>query len=772
MRHALLLMAGLLSLLGYAFAFLPSLQNSNLNGFMKRNFGMAATSLGKIDNKAFKEEVQDDDDDEDILLLNFIHMTQTAPVGQLESDDINLLREIMTQLTPEEKSDIEGIEIAQVVETLLGRLVSEWEKALDDKDAKKEKYCRPSSADFEVAMKAWEKSRNPDKVVHVLSLLSDQRELYLNEEQPSLKPTLSSIKTILRILASSRERGLDKRAAQVFDSLEELGLEPDADLYGLMVTIIARSRAPGAAQRAENMLRKAVELFPPGLSNGKFVGVKADAFNSVVVAYAKSGMENGAAKAEELIAFMDQVDSDNGSFGICSPNINTFTSLIDAYCQQNEWDSVGLADRMLNRLLSEYLAGNEDLEPSVATWTIVISAWGRLSKKNRRGAADRAGRLLRRMEELHREGRISSKPDAITYVTCMNAYAFSRGGEDAGEAEKLLDEMNDLYLDGDDSMKPSPRSVRVVTDAWIKSGDMDSAESFIDDYEQYLVEEDSSENITEETVDMYRSLLYGHSKIGNMKRAKFYLDHMIEKDMKPDNLCFDRLIEGYAKVATQGALKDALQVFELLEKCRRLGGIKPNERVYTSFMRALTRCKAIDMHKKAEALLKRMHTLYASGDNDGIKPTVFTYNAVLNACAESRHVEGTDLDAAFKTAVKVFNEFRNSPERFDHVTFGNMLRCAHLLPEGAKRDKYVSATFILCCEQGFVNSFVLRDLQVVVDEEIWRQLLDLEEGEPDLDLLPSNWSYRIPKEKSVAPTGRGNDFNRNSRGRSGHSRRN
>ena len=225
------------------------------------------------------------------------------------------------------------------------------------------------------------------------------------------------------------------------------------------------------------------------------------------------------------------------------------------------------------------------------------------------------------------------------------------------------------------------------------------------------------------------------------------------------------MIEGYANVATQDALKGALKVFELMETCRRKGDIKPNERVYTSFIRALTKCKAPEMHKKAETLLKRMHSLYDKGDNMGIKPTVFTYNAVLNACAESRHVEGTALDQSFKTAVRVFTELRKGGEEgFDHVTFGNMLRCAHLLQEGAQRDKYVTATFNLCSQQGFVNSFVLRDLQLVVGEDVWRPLLDVPRGEPDLDMLPSSWSYRIPKEKSNGR--RGVASNANSGGRS------
>ncbi len=715
------------------------------------------------------ERVPTEEEDEKELVLDFIHMVQSTPACQLELNEVDLLRKIMVQFANETPTEIEGVETPQIVETLLRRLVSEWKAALQANDFEKAKAFRPAAEDFRMAISAWASSENPDKVIHLLSILSDQRELYIMD-QPFLQPSLSTIKIVMNVLSKSRERGMDKRALQVFESLDEFGLVADAELHGLMVFIIAKSRAPNAAQRAENMLRDAVERFPPGLVDGKFTGVGVDTFNAVVVAYAKSGQQDGPIRAQELIAYMDQVDSENGSFGICSPNVMTFTSLIDAYCQQNEWESVSQADRMLNRLLEQFLEGNEDLEPTVATWTIVINAWGRLSRKNRRGAADRAGRLLRRMEDLHQEGRISYKPDAITYVTCMNAYAFSKGGEDAGEAEKLLEEMNELYLDGDESMKPSPRSVRIVADAWIKAGDMDSAEQFLDDYEDYLYgdgDDDQSE-IAEETIDMYRSMLFGYTKIGNMDRARFYLDFMIEKKMKPDNLCFDRLIEGYTKVGGQDSLKQSLQVFEILEKCRRDGVVKPNERVYTSFIRALTKGKVLDMHKKAETLLNRMHVLYESG-NDGIKPTVFTYNAVLNACAESIHVNGTSRDDAFKTAIRVFTELRSGRERFDHVTFGNMLRCSLLLPDSEKRDKYVSATFQLCCEQGFVNSFVVRDLQLAVPEKLWRSLLNVPQGEPDIESLPSSWSYRIEHTK---PRDSKPDTSRSAQRRGGNNQRN
>jgi pentatricopeptide repeat protein len=477
------------------------------------------------------------DENQHSLVMDFVEtILHETPRGKMKEDEVGLLREIMADFP----NDIAELEPANTVESLLYRLLGEWKAALRDDDTEREEWFRPSSTDFSVSISAWENSADADKVVHVLSLLSDQRELFV-DGHTAVQPDLLTIKSVLRSLAASRERGLDKRATVVFDSLGDCGLVADAEAYELMISITAKSRAKGAAERAEKLLREGVQQFPPQMIGGIVSGISTQAFNTVVTAYAKSGDERGPEKAEGLIVYMDQVDTENGSLGVCSPSINTFTSLIDAYAQRNEWEAANQADRILNQLLDQYMEGNDDLEPNIATWGIVINSWARLSKKNRTGAAERAGRLLKRMEDLYQAGRISCRPDAIVYVTCMNAYAFSKNGSGAAEAEQLLDEMNECYLDGDDSMKPSARSIKIVIDSWVKNGDMERAEDFLDKYEDFVASEQTPE-FSEEIRDIYRSMLFGYTQQQNTSRARFYLEDMIEKGLKPDSVCFDRCV--------------------------------------------------------------------------------------------------------------------------------------------------------------------------------------------------------------------------------------
>lgn len=561
-------------------------------------------------------------------------------------------------------------------------------------------------------------------------------------------------------------------------------------MYQSLIMTLAKSRDSGAANRAESFLREAALRYPPksvsvpGTTlttaasgtdyHAQNAGIDIATCNAVLTAWAKSSVEYGPERAEKLIFWMDEVDRNNGNHGFVRPSMSSFTSLIDAYAQKLDWESVCQAERLFNRLLDQYL--NDDrsiedegnvadtnlLEPNIATWTIVISAWSKLARKGYKGAPKRADRLMQRMQELHRESRISFGPDAIVCNSVMNAWASLREADGPPRAQEVLQEMYEQYLDGNDSMKPSPRAIGIVLESWMKSNlpdAMDRAESLLDAYEEYLMllcgtgQEDTIA-VPEEVSDIYRTMLYGWCKNGDPERALDYLLDMVDQNMKIDSFCFDRVIEANTQLNLEGSFARSEKVFDLLEECRIKGLVKPNERVYTSYIRALIKARVPNMAEKAYSLLKRMKDLARKGDNQGIQPEVFTYNAVLMACAEtSQEVDSNSMNA-FKIAIKVFNELRSQPANGgsgpDHVSFGNMLRCSKLLTDEAQRISLINSTFQLCCQQGYVNVFVLRDLQLSAPEDVWRQMLQCPPGmEVDLERFPASWSRNVPSKKTT-----------------------
>jgi pentatricopeptide repeat protein len=305
-------------------------------------------------------------------------------------------------------------------------------------------------------------------------------------------------------------------------------------------------------------------------------------------------------------------------------------------------------------------------------------------------------------------------------------------------------------------MKPSLRSIKLLAEAWINIGEMNKAEQAFQKYEEYIEEEQEGPD-HRGLGEMYESFLFGYCKNGDPRRAKAYLDMMIYDDrLEPSNACYDRIIDSYIKKGDKNCAKQAQEVFKTMERRRQAGALAPSERVYTSFIRALTKSKVPDLHTKVDLILQRMNKLFDDGHDD-VKPSVFTYNVALNACSECLDIDGVSNSDAFQTSVRIFTELRKETDP-DHVTFGNLLRCSNLLSESGmdemeKKDKFVKATFQLACDRGLVNSLVLRDLKNAATDATWAHLtkipLDVTvEGESIIDFIPSKWSRNVKRRQS------------------------
>jgi hypothetical protein len=728
------------------------------------------TSLDELSEEF--EEQQDGETDE----MEFLAAIDEAPVGSLSLDQISFLRDIMSyfvsdEISPETQDDAKT---APVVERLLFRLLDEWQDAIASEEKEEKALAlQPTIADFTLVMKAWEQetlayssSRRRDAgsqeaISRSLNLFGILQELWEEGGIETLKPNEEILEIVLRVMASSRERGMDRQVWSIFESVRDrqiYGFGPTCDMYQSVIVSLARSRSKGSPQRAETILREAVKKFPPHIDTTTELpgGIPLGTFNKVLVSWAKSGEEDGPERAEKLIVFMDELDRDLDCGGIIKPDLSSFTTLIDAYAQQNNWEGISYSERIFNRLLDHYLEGEIEDEPNIASWTIVISAWTRLAKKNFRGAEEKAAHLLKRMEALHQDGRISFGPDAIAYVACMNAWAFSKNRIGPTQAELILDEMHEKFMDGDDSMKPSARSIQIVIDSWVKMDDrecMEQAELVLDRYEDHLDTLGPPDGPPEELIaiaDIYKIMLFGWSKY-DPERAQDYLLDMVDREMKLESFSLDKIIEANTQLLPDdpNAMDRIQEVVEVMEKCRQNGMVKPNERVYTSYIRAMTKARTQDLANRALSILQRMKDSYEEG-NKGIRPTVFTYNAVLNACAETINIDESKPMEAFKIALEVFNELRRQKGGLDHVTFGNLLKCSNLLPDGPQKDKFISTTFKLCCSKGLVNFFVVRDLQGAASEELWRSLVGCPEGEVDMEMLPRQWSAAATRKKNMA----------------------
>ena len=685
------------------------------------------------DGDSSQSTLDNDGDDEVDEIVRFVSMMKQTPAGVLEQDVALLLRETMEELlvvaADDDDDDDDVLGTLKLATDLLKRSVQEYE-ALHRVDAKQAALIAPTTADFDHLYAGWHTAlrTNAGTVnTHVLPAATQTiQELFELQRAPYLQtvapPMTSTYESVLQILSQSRY--CSKQAWQTFAQIPFDGRT--LTMYDAVITSTAKSRHAHAASRAETLLKEALEMHGT---------VTVESCNHVLTAWAKSGQRYGPERAEGLIRWMD------GDARV-SPNAQSFTSLLDAHGQQTNWDSAVQCERILQNLVDLYLQENDPaLEPAVATWTIPLQAWTRLAKKNWNKAAGRAARVFSQWQDLYESGKVTQGPDGLAYQMVLQAFVRS----DAARSEAWLDQQYQAYTEsGDVSLKPTARSIRNVVEAWTRRQDdpsaMEEAEFILERYRELI------ENDTEVMMDVYKTLVFGYCQRRHTVRALELLQEMVQKELHPDCFCYDRVLESNTQQMSQDKDDDdkvlierAYTIFALMEEQRKAGNIKPNERVYTSFIRAMTKAKIPNLAYKSKLLLQRMRDLSRDG-NLALRPTVFTYNAVLLAAV-------TDASpTAFTTAVQTFNELRKDPTaELDHVSIGNMLRCANMLEESdPKRPALIRSTFDLGCQMGLINAFVVRDLRTLTSSDMCKDLLGLSYDEDEEDArivqdLPYEW---------------------------------
>ena len=92
-----------------------------------------------------------------------------------------------------------------------------------------------------------------------------------------------------------------------------------------------------------------------------------------------------------------------------------------------------------------------------------------------------------------------------------------------------------------------------------------------------------------------------------------------------------------------------------------------------------------------------------------------------------------------------------------------MIWCADLLPDSSQtKGKFITATFKMCCDSGYMNNYFVRDFCGVASKDLWSSLtgfstkdesdikLDLEDATMLLEQLPALWQRRIIDRKIEA----------------------
>ncbi len=419
-------------------------------------------------------------------------------------------------------------------------------------------------------------------------------------------------------------------------------------------------------------------------------------------------------------------------------------------------------------MLERYEAtGDPDVRPDDVTFNTVMHAIANdIGNGDRADAPRRAMRLLERMEAMYESGSFfkggkgGAKPDIISYNSVLNAFAKCGGPRSARRAEEMLDELEDSYDKSRDGMEGGGRS---------------------------SLSSSSMRNVCPD-VYSYNIVISAWANCGQADRAVALLDRMAHRTKEgkarliPDATTYNSVLHAWSQSSDRNAPVKALGLLEIMLRLHEAGGgvgdddededddIDPHSSAaaanndipdvtsFSTVINAFAKSRYPRKARQARDLLRRMNRLHEHGSsggggrkkrkNEALRPSIYVYAAVLNACA---YTSGTneEKDEALRIGIDTYEELQRSAVIVaNHVAYGSFIRvCRKLMAEDdPRRDHFISRTFRQCCSDGQLGEYVVRQLRPMT--RLYTSLLKAyitEEGGGNVRYqdLPAHWRCNV-----------------------------
>jgi len=524
------------------------------------------------------------------------------------------------------------------------------------------------------------------------------------------KPNLSTYNLWINALARNapNNSNLAEQAERIVMEMEASneaynGISPDKVSYSAAIDAWARCRQPQRAEALlEHMAKRAQEdssLFP-----------NAVVVNSVLSAYARVGARD---RVKAIIARMEQMAETREELKPCA---FTYTTYMDTLAKSMDESAESEAHELLEKMISEYNSGNESVKPTVQTYNALLNVH---AKSPAKGSARRALDLLATMEasqDIH--------PNVISYSTVMNALARSR--EPIQQVEQLMQKVESLYQQGDLACRPTSFTYGALIEAYCKCATPDTLKKaeqllkrMIQDYKRGANPDALPNKI------MYTNVIDAYSKLGEAQNAEILVLEM------------ERLWREGSKT-----------------KPNKMDQLRPNAVTYSAAINAWAKSRTFGKANKAYQMLQRMIQLYKDTGRtvEDLRPSVFAFTAVMNACAYVVGRDQSEKAEALKIATATYKQSKASPDRKgqpNHVTYGTFIKaCTNLIPEGPERDASLASVFEKCCQDGQVSDLVLKNLRDGCSRDFFQKLVgQIEAGRLDTNELPSEWTKNVSTQR-------------------------
>ena len=405
-------------------------------------------------------------------------------------------------------------------------------------------------------------------------------------------PNVASFNGLLNAYSNNGRADAGNQAERILDWMEELDqtdgfhVQPDERSYAIVMDAYSKSKSPARAESVFHRLLKRQR-------EGHNLAPTVFTFNSMLNAISKTGADDSIEKAEGILALMEELHKNGLDV---APTTGTYNCLLNVWkAFRDRPDAATASLRILEQMKSkstwarpnrktyntvlytltspkgdhidlaedliEEMNSSDDLalKPDSITYNTILNF---LANQKSDSARTKGGEIFSLMMERKKAGELNVAPTIETYNTMMKIAASTGTLAGVYRAESLLDELENLYQNGDPHLRPNTISYTVCLSAW--------ARVISDD-------DDDDERIARGNLLMDRMKRSYAAGNVNARPTTGVYNALLS--------CYKGAIEHGIDHHNQGDI--ILSILRLLEEMRQSDYAKPLESTYVTVMKAL-----------------------------------------------------------------------------------------------------------------------------------------------------------------------------------------
>ncbi|KAL3921933.1 MAG: hypothetical protein SGILL_002484 [Bacillariaceae sp.] len=354
-----------------------------------------------------------------------------------------------------------------LAETILENMMSQSER--------NNPLVRPSASVFREVLASWDRAASfsyevatEEATERALALLNQLRTLYDSGWGSDFLPDKLCFYRVMSIFSHI---GDGDQVEALLEDLYSLYLDHDENLYDLRPTTPffslvlyawSKSRDPAAAERAEVILDRMLDM--EANEDIRDLEVNAKCFNIVMICWSKLRTIESARKVRDVFDRMVELSELDANK---APTGGTYMAMITTW---SRFDPEKV-EQVFDRWTEEHKNGNCEMRRDSKLLNTVVNAWYR---SNHAEKAERGDKLL---QDAIQSTLVSWKPTTDTFNMVINAYCQTKRAPGLERAEALLLQMEKLG----GTTAPTIPTYFPIIQGWVDLGQIERAEELLID---------------------------------------------------------------------------------------------------------------------------------------------------------------------------------------------------------------------------------------------------------------------------------------------------